>query len=225
MRPEKPVNRRTVLKGTTAALVSAGFVSPAVAQPDNGAQQSGKFLLDGTADIIREPDVRPVNHVVRIETDDEPEAGSLGRYLEIDQLPDLEGLLGLDVNVVAGHTILSAPRALLSVDTDGDGEHDEWIFGFDLDLGPGAQGPGVGPGDGWVSASFTGEGTRWNDNRIGGGTFRTWSDVLSNWSSDYSLLAGWVVDDGYWADGAGVIHLDNVQIGNRTLEGPSDIVG
>lgn len=230
MRPDTFVDRRTVLKGTAAAIVGAGLANPAAARPDKGAQASGKFQLDGTAEIVREPDVRPTNFVVRTDTRSEafdPEnglyGGSLGRSLEVSQLSDLEGKLSLDVKVVEGHTILSAPRISLFVDT---GEGDPVaIHGYDLELGPGAQGPGIDSDDGWVSAEFSGSGTKWNDSAIGGGTFDDWSTVLSNWSDDYSIVEGWAIDDGYWADGAGVLHLDNVQIGNSTLEGPSDVVG
>lgn len=232
MKQHSLANRRTVLKGTAAAIASIGFVGPAIGKPDKGAEQSGKFQLDGTAEIAKETGVKPTNHVAMIDTrpsavdpDNDLYGGSIGRHMGIGQLPDLEDKLTLDVKVAEGHTILSGPRILLSVDTDGDGEHDGWIYGFDLDMGPSASGPGVNPSDGWVDVSYTGDGTRWNDNAIGGSTFRSWDEVIADWSADYTVLEGWVVDDSYWVDDGSVIYLDNIQIGTNSFEGPTDAVG
>lgn len=218
-------NRREYLRrvaGVTIATVGvSSLITPAAANPAKGAQESGKFQLENTAGIVREPGVRPVNHVVEVDTSDDGDYGSLGRYLDTTELPDLEGQLNLRANVVSGDTITSAPRVILSVDTDGDGEHDDWIFGFHQDLGAGIA------GDGWTDIDFTDGGSRWNTNRIGGsGSYISWDQAKADWSSDYSLRTGWVVDDGFWDDdAAGVIHLDEVQIGSNVLEGPADTVG
>lgn len=213
-------NRRTFLKGFGIAATTTTVPGGAIAG-GSGARQTGKFRLEGTARLGRDPWVRPVNHVVEIETDDDGEYGSTGRPLDVSALPELDGRLGLDANVVSGDTITSAPRIILSVDTSGDGEHDEWIFGFHQDLGAGIA------DQGWTSIDFTDAGSRWNTSRIGGsGTYVTWSTALDDWDETYDLRTGWVVDDGHWDDtAAGVLHLDSIQIGNRVLDGPEDTVG
>lgn len=214
-------NRRTFLNGIGIAGLTVTIPGGAVAGRGGGARRTGKFELDGTARLTREPGVRPVNHVVEIETDDDGEVGSAGRHLDVTRLSELEGQLRLDATVVSGDTNASAPRIILSVDTSGNGEHDAWIFGFHQDLDAGIA------GQGWTSIDFTDDGSRWNTTRIGGsGTWVSWSTAVDDWDDSYELRTGWVVDDGFWdASAAGVLHLDSIQIGNRVLDGPADTIG
>lgn len=98
--------RRNVLKtlaagGLAGALGGTVLTGSTVAQPDKGAENSGKFVLEGTADIVSEPDVRPTNHVLEIDTSADGLFGSASRKLGV-KAGDLDGSLSFDYFIVSG---------------------------------------------------------------------------------------------------------------------------
>lgn len=213
-----------VLAGTLMALFA--FVAVADAKPGNtpAPQQSGKFTLDGTATIEQDPEgVRPVNHVVRIDTSDDELAGSAGRPLDT-QADDLDGALSLDYYIESGDCGGGSPRISLSVDNDGDGVHDGWLHGH---VDPQSTGCPAAAGA-WDSADLTDGVARWETAQLGLGLpfVVSWSDVEANLDPDHTILFGMLVDDSWWkASAAGVAYYDNVEIGDSTLSGNQDVLG
>lgn len=207
------------------SIVGLGIVgvTPVLAQ-GRGASQSGKFTLDGTAEIINEPGVRPTNHVVQIDTSEDDMAGNAVRSLGGVQAADLDGELGFDFYVVEGDSGGGSPRISLSVDNTGDGTHDGYIHGHadPQSTGtPGAQ-------QNWASVDLTDGVARWETAQLdlGLGYVVPYGDVIDNLDEDHEILSGFLVDDSWWQAGAaGITYYDDVQVGDRTLSGNSDVVG
>lgn len=218
------VSRRSVLR-VGGSIVGLGIVgvTPVLAQ-GKGASQSGKFTLDGTAEIVNEPDVRPTNHVVRIDTSEDGMAGNAVRSLGDVQAADLNEQLGFRFYVVEGDSGGGSPRIVLSVDNAGDGTHDGYIHGHadPQSTGtPGAQ-------QNWNKVDLTDDVPRWETAQLdlGLGYVVPYSDVISNLNENHEILSGFLVDDSWWKAGAaGITYYDDVQIGDRTLSGNGDVVG
>lgn len=183
---------------------------------------SDKFRLHDTAEITNEPDVRPTNHVVRIDTSGDGLFGSASRPLGV-RAGDLDGRLSFEYEIVEGDIGGGSPRLVLSIDDEGDGEHDFYL----VTDGPGSPGWQNCPGapDGWAEFAATDDAdTYWRVHP--GSGYHTWSDAKAQLSEDHTVRSGALVDDSYWKScAAGVAHYDAVQIGNRTLSGHSDVVG
>lgn len=222
------VSRRRILRWSAAtgalALGGVGLTGNAFAQPGQGAQQSGKFQLHGSAEITREPGVRPVNHVVVIDTSENDPAfqGSASRSLGV-QADDLDGKLSFDYNIESGDCRGGSPRLILSIDNDGDGEHD---FHLVTD-GPGSPGWASCPDahDDWESFDSTDDEDAYWRIHPGGG-YMTWTAAKVALDPDHTVLSGALVDDSFWqVDARGVAYYDNITLGDRTLSGNNDVVG
>lgn len=214
--------RRNILKAGGGVLgLGVLGATPASAQ-EQGARSSGKFQLHETAEMINEPGVRPTNHVVRIDTSEDGLYGSASRHLGVDA-GDLDGKLSFDYKVVEGDTGGGSPRLILSIDDDGDGNHDFYLV-TDGSGSPGWQSCPGAPAQ-WQSFDATDDGdTYWRIHP--GGGYYTWTDAKAQLSEDHTVLSGALVDDSYWKDcAAGITYYDDVQIGDRTLSGNSDVVG
>lgn len=213
------MNRRELLI-TSGGIAGLGLLGATPATGSRGS--SDKFRLHDTAEIVNEPDVRPTNHVVRIDTSGDGLFGSASRSLGV-QAGDLDGRLSFEYQIVEGDVGGGSPRLVLSIDDDGDGEHDFYLV-TDGSGSPGWQNcPGAG--DGWNDFDATDDAdTYW---RIHPGTeYYTWSDAKAELSGGHVVRSGALVDDSYWRDcAAGVALYDDVQIGDRTLSGNSDVVG
>lgn len=214
--------RLLVLLAITSVLGLAASVAAAQPSP-HAPQANGKFTLSGDgAELIREPGVRPTNHVLRIDTSRDGRYGSISRPLGV-AADQLDGQLAFDYFIASGDCGGGSPRLVLSVDDDGDGQHDFYL------VTDGAGSPGWEPcpaaNGAWASFDATDDGdTYW---RIHPGTdYFTWSQAKAALSEDARILSGSLVDDSFWtAAAAGVAYYDDVQIGDRTFTGPSDVLG
>lgn len=214
-------NRLAMVLAVTAGLALAA--SAAAAQPPpQAAENTGKFRLnDDGAELVREPGVRPTNHVLRIDTSEDELFGSMSRPLDVAP-EELDGALSFDYFIASGDCGGGSPRLTLSVDNSGNGEHDFFL------MTDGSGSPGWEPcpqaHEEWVSFNATDDGnTYW---RIHPGTdYYNWSNAKGALDEDAEILSGAIVDDSYWKEGAaGVAFYDNVQIGDRTFTGPQDVL-
>ena len=225
--PRTGHSRRDVLRTSgiiTGMLVGGSAVSAsALAQEGTGADKSGKFRLANTATIVPEPGVRPINHVLEIDTSADGLYGSASRSLHVTA-EQLDGKLSFDYFIESGDCGGGSPRLILSVDNDGDGEHDFWL----VTDGSGSPGWASCPdaADMWDHFDATDDGdTYWRKHPDSSG-YHTWTDAKSLLGSNHMILSGALVDDSYWkASAAGITYYDNIQIGDRTLSGHSDVVG
>lgn len=215
--------RRNILKASGGLLSLGVLGATSVTAQEQGANALGKFRLHNTAEIINEPDVRPTNHVVSIDTSEDGMYGSTSRHLGVTA-NDLDGQLSFAYKVVEGDTGGGSPRLILSIDDDGDNEHDMYLV-TDGSSSPGWQNCPDTP-DEWVSFNATDdEDTYWRIHP-GSSTFYTWTDAKEQLSENHTVLSGELVDDSFWSDcAAGVTYYDHITIGDRTLSGHSDVVG
>jgi hypothetical protein len=209
-----------------AALAALAVPSAALAANDNAALQTGKYQFFGTADKGKDPTgVKPTNHTIVMNESAPTDFGIAERFLNV-KVDTLDDHIALDYYFVDRTCAGGSPRIQLSVDTDGDGDHDGNMFGY---LGDKAFGGGC-PSNVWVHEDMTNSAPKWDLTQLGGGMSMTWDAAEAHVSTTYPLhnvRTGAVVDDSqsFAPTATGVVHFDNLEIGNRTYRDPSDMIG
>lgn len=215
----------------------AAIPAAAVADHSNPpASNTGKFQLGGTAEKAKDPEnPKPTNHVIKVDTTgcDENDfacavenAGTARRELHV-QVGDLDGQLSLDYFIESGDCGGGSPRISLGIDTDGDGNIDGNIHGH---VDPNSVGCPEADGQ-WASADLTDAEPRWETAQLGLGLgfVVPWDvarDAIQTTFPNHDVMHGLLVNDSGWRPAsAGVSYYDDVTIGDRTLSGPSDVLG
>lgn len=208
----------------TSGLLPHGgtAVSESVAaERHEGAMRSGRYQLGGTATLVEESGVPPADSVLRIDTSNDGLEGSAYRYLAT-QASGLTGAIHFDYYVESGDCGGGSPRVALGVDIDGDGTVEGYLHGL---VDPKSRGCPEAQTN-WVHVDLTDGAHRWVTGGLGLELpfVAPWNRVVSNLGS-HEILTGILVDDSYWsANVAGVTYYGNVTIGERTLDGATDVV-
>ena len=217
----RDILERGVLTSGLLPLGGTAVSESVAAERRAGARASGRYRLGGTATLVEGPGVRPANHVLRIDTSDDGLEGRAYRYLAT-QASDLTGAIYFDYYVESGDCGSGSPRVALGVDIDGDGTVEGYLHGL---VDPKTRGCPEAKGN-WAHVDLTDGAHRWVTGTLGLELpyVAPWKRVVSNLGS-HEILTGILVDDSYWsATAAGVAYYDNVTIGERTLDGPTDVV-
>lgn len=202
-------------------LVLALVPSMALAASPKAAQKTGKYVFEGTAAKAKDPTgVRPVNHVISMDTSAAGSFALAWRYVQ-EPVADLTDRINLHYYLVDRSCGGGSPRVQLALDTDGDGTSNGNAFGY---VGSAPFGAGCTT-NAWTHENLTDAVARWDLSQLGGSPAMTWASVVAAYGSA-EVITGALVDDSSWMPAAaGLAYFDNVQIGNRTYRGPQDMIG
>lgn len=206
-------------------VVIVGLAVPVGARAENGGTKGQQFILFGGATDTLDPG-NATNETLLFDTTGDARPGVFRKINPGTTIEMLKNQVQVKYFFVNRTCVGGSPRIQLGIDRDGDGQFDGNAFGY---LGDKAFGGDCAPGT-WVFEDMTNAAPKWDLGQFGGPQTITWEAMEAFFRTNFpqhKVVNGVLVDDscGFQSSSCGVVHFDNVVIGNRSINDHGDTTG